>query len=289
MTYSTAWWSSLYMTANPGFRAKFTELVQMPEDDIELDRAALYLAGEEYPEIDIPSHLAQLDAFAAEVSQRVTYEAAPAGVARAIAAYLYEELGFQGNSGQYYNPDNSFLNRVLETRAGIPITLSLLFLEVARRLGLRCSGVGLPGHFIVGLDDTGEYLDPFNSGATLSLEDCRALVSRMFAGSLEWQDTFLAPYTKRDILFRILNNLKAVYMQNREYKKAVGVIQRMTIINPGEPSLYQEQAWCHAEQQEYRLAIEALEAYLQEAGSPDDSKQVKDQIKGLWSTLSRLN
>ena len=96
-------------------------------------------------------------------------------------------------------------------------------------------------------------------------------------------------YTKRDILFRILNNLKAVYMQGREYTKAVGVIQRMTIINPGVPSLYQEQAWCHAEQQEYRLAIKTLEAYLQEAGAPDDSRQVKDQIDGLWSTLSRLN
>ena len=271
------------------FRTLFSQLIKDPEEDLQLDLAALYLAGEEYPEIDVPSHLAQLDAFAAEVSQRVTYEAAPADVGRAIAGYLYEELGFHGNSGQYYSPDNSFLNRVLETRTGIPITLSLLFLEVARRLGLRCSGVGLPGHFIVGLDDTGEYLDPFNAGTPLSMEDCRALVDRMSAGSLEWRDEFLAPYTKRDILFRILNNLKAVYMQGREYTKAVGVIQRMTIISPGLPSLYQEQAWCHAEQQEYRLAIGALEAYLKEAGDPADSSQVKDQIKGLWSTLSRLN
>ncbi len=277
------------MTTSAGFRAMFTELVQMPEEDLQLDLAALYLAGEEYPEIDVLSHLAQLDAFAAEVSQRVTYEAAPVDVARTIAGYLYDELGFHGNSGQYYSPDNSFLNRVLETRTGIPITLSLLFLEVARRLGLRCSGVGLPGHFIIGLEDTGEYLDPFNAGAPLSMEDCRALVDRMSAGSLEWHDEFLAPYTKRDILFRILNNLKAVYMQGREYAKSVGVIQRMTIISPGVSSLYQEQAWCHAEQHEFRLAIGALEAYLQEAGNPDDSRQVKDQIKGLWSTLSRLN
>lgn len=271
------------------FRTLFSQLIKDPEEDLQLDLAALYLAGEEYPEIDIPSNLAQLDSFAAEVSQLVSYEAAPADVARAIAAYLYEELGFHGNSGQYYSPDNSFLNRVLETRTGIPITLSLLFLEVARRLGLRCSGVGLPGHFIIGLDDTGEYLDPFNAGVSLSTEDCRALVDRMSAGSLEWRDEFLAPYTKRDILFRILNNLKAVYMQVREYTKAVGVIQRMSIISPGLPSLYQEQAWCHAEQQEYRLAIGVLEAYLEKAGNPDDSRQVKDQIKGLWSTLSRLN
>lgn len=274
---------------NADFRALFSQLVQKPEEDLELDRAALYLAGEEYPEIDVPSHLAQLDAFAAQVSQRVTRGTAPAGLALAVADYLFHELGFHGNSGRYYSPENSFLNRVLETRTGIPITLSLLFLEVARRLGLRCSGVGLPGHFIVGLDYTGEYLDPFNAGAPLSSEDCHALVDRMSAGSLEWTDQFLEPYTKRDILFRILNNLKAVYIQGREYTKAVGAIQRMSFIRPGLPSLYQEQAWCHAEQQEYRLAIETLEAYLQEADSPDDSKEVKDQIRGLWSTLSRLN
>ncbi len=274
---------------NTDFRNLFSQLIQKPEEDLELDRAALYLAGEEYPEVDVLSHLAQLDAFAAQVSQRVTHETAPANLARAIADYLFGELGFDGNSGRYYSPENSFLNRVLETRTGIPITLSLLFLEVARRLGVRCSGVGLPGHFIVGLDDTGEYLDPFNAGAPLSMEGCRALVDRMSAGSLEWTDQFLEPYTKRDILFRILNNLKAVYMQGREYTKAVGVIQRMSIISPGLPSLYQEQAWCHAEQQEFRLAIGTLEAYLQEAGTPDDSKEVKDQIKGLWSTLSRLN
>ncbi|MCH9017400.1 MAG: transglutaminase family protein [Chloroflexi bacterium] len=274
------------------FRTLFSQIVQQPEEDIPLDRAALYLAGEEYPEIDVTAGLAQLDAFAAQVSQRVTYEAAPSDLARAIAAYLFDELGFQGNSGEYYSPENSFLNRVLETRTGIPITLSLLFLEVARRLGLNCSGVGLPGHFIVGLDDSEEYLDPFHAGAILSAVDCRTLVQKMSGGRLEWTDAFLAPYSKHDILFRILNNLKSVYMQSKEYTKAVGVIQRMAIINPSLPSLYQEQAWCHAQQHEYRLAIETLESYLEQAqdtASPEDAKRVKDQIIGLWSSLSRLN
>ena len=271
------------------FRTLFSQIVQQPEEDIPLDRAALYLAGEEYTEIDIDAGLAQLDAFAAQVSQRVTYETTPSDLARAIAAYLFDELGFRGNSGEYYSPENSFLNRVLATRTGIPITLSLVFMEVGRRLGLRCSGVGLPGHFIVGLDDMGEYLDPFNGGATLSAEDCRALVQRMSGGRLEWTDRYLAPTTKHDILFRMLNNLKSVYVQGEEYAKAVSVIQRMAIINPRLPSLYQELAWCHAQQQEYRLAIAALETYLKEADEPANSSQVKDQIKGLWSTLSRLN
>ena len=271
------------------FRTLFSKEVKKPEADIRLDRAALYLAGEEYPEIDVHSYLAELDAFASQIALREIAETAPADLARAIAHYLFDQVGLHGNTGEYYSPENSYLNRVLETRTGIPITLSLIFLEVARRMGLKCSGIGLPGHFIVGLDDTGEYLDPFNSGILLSAEDCRTLVQRMFGGQLEWTDRFLAPYTKGDILFRVLNNLKSVYMQSKGYTKAVGVIQRMAIISPGMSSLYQEQAWCHAQQYEYRMAIGVLEAYLEEAGEPDDSKQVKDQITGLWASLSRLN
>lgn len=274
---------------NSGFRALFSEIVQEPEDAIQLDRAALYLAGEEYPEIDVPSHLAELDAFAAQISLRVGYDTAPTELAHAIAGYLFDEVGFHGNSDEYYNPDNSFLNRVLETRTGIPITLSLVFLEVGRRLGLRCSGVGLPGHFIVGLDGLDEYLDPFNAGGALSTGDCRNLVQRISGGRLEWTDAFLTPCGKHDILFRMLNNLKSVYMQSERYTKAIGVIQRMAIISPGLPSLYQEQAWCHAQQQEYRLAIETLEAYLEKADGPKDPRRIKDQINGLWASLSRLN
>ena len=277
------------MSTNAEFRSMFTEEVRKPEEDIRLDRAALYLAGEEYPGIDVQSYLAELDAFASQIALREIDETTPADLAHAIAGYLFDEVGLHGNTGEYYSPENSYLNRVLETRTGIPITLSLIFLEVARRMGLKCSGIGLPGHFIVGLDDTGEYLDPFNSGILLSAEDCRALVQRMFGGQLEWTDRFLAPYTKGDILFRVLNNLKSVYMQSKGYTKAVGVIQRMAIISPGQPSLYQEQAWCHAQQHKYRLAIGVLEAYLEEAGEPDDAKQIKDQITGLWASLSRLN
>lgn len=280
------------MTSASEFRNLFTQLVRRPGEDIYLDLAALYLAGEEYPELDVTSNLAHLDAFATQVSARVTYGAEPATVARAISGYLFHEVGFHGNSVEYYSPDNSFLNRVLETRTGIPITLSLLFLEVARRLGLRCSGVGLPGHFIVGLDDSGEYLDPFNAGVPLSAADCRTLVQKMSGGHLEWTDKFLIPCTKHDILFRMLNNLKSVYMQSKNYTKAVGIIERMTIISPGLPSLHQEQAWCHSQQHEYRAAIAALESYLEHskaAGSSEDTKQVRDQIDGLWASLSRLN
>ena len=275
--------------SSAGFRTLFSQIVQQPEEDIQLDRAALYLAGEEYPEIDVSSHLAELDAFAAQIALRVSHEVTPTALATAIADHLFDQVGFHGNSDEYYSPDNSYLNRVLETRTGIPITLSLVFLEVGRRLGLRCSGVGLPGHFIVSLDDSGQYMDPFNSGVALSTGGCRDLVEQMSGGRLEWSDDFLTAVSKHDILFRMLNNLKSVYMQSKEYGNAVGVIQRMAILKPGLPSLYQEQAWCHAQQMEYRLAIETLETYLKKADSQEDAKRVRDQINGLWASLSRLN
>ena len=267
------------MTTSSGFRALFTELAQKPEEDIQLDRAALYLAGEEYPSLDVSGLLAQLDAFATRVSLQVNDKSSPADMARAIAVYLFTDVGFRGNSGEYYSPDNSFLNRVIETRTGIPITLSLVFMEVGRRLGLRCSGIGLPGHFIVGLDDTEEYLDPFNGGVPLSVEDCRALVQKMSGGHLEWTDQFLEPCTKHDIL----------YMEGAAFPKAIGALQRMAIISPGLPSLYQELAWCHAQGHEFRLAIAALETYLKDASDPEDIKRVKGQIEGLQTTLNRLN
>ena len=277
------------MTSTSGFRALFTEQVQKPEEDIQLDLTALYLAGEEYPSLDISRLTSHLDAFATQVALHVNDKSAPVDVAREIAVHLFTNVGFHGNTEDYYNPDNSYLNRVLETRTGIPITLSLVFLEGGRRLGFNWFGIGLPGHFIVGLGSAGEFLDPFNCGVPMSAEDCRTLVQKMSNGRLQWNDRFLEPLTKLDVIFRMLNNLKAIYMESPALPKAIGVIQRMAIISPGLPSLYQELAWCHAQQHEFRLAIAALETYIKEAKDPEDIDQVEAQIEGLKSTLNRLN
>ena len=277
------------MTSTSRFRALFTEQVQKPEEDIQLDRTALYIAGEEYPSLDVSRLTSHLDAFATQVALHVNDKSTPVDVAREIAVHLFTNVGFHGNAGDYYNPENSYLNRVLETRTGIPITLSLVFLEVGRRLGFNWSGIGLPGHFIVGLGSAGEFLDPFNRGVHMSAEDCRTLVQKMSNGRLQWNDRFLEPLTKLDVIFRMLNNLKAIYMESPALPKAIGVIQRMAIISPGLPSLYQELAWCHAQQHEFRLAIAALETYLKQAQDPEDIDRVEAQIEGLKSTLNRLN
>ena len=127
------------------FRDLFTQQIKRPEEDLEMDRAALYLAGEEYPELNVDSQLGSLDSLAQLIMTGSQSSASPAEQASHLGRYLFEELGFKGNTEDYYSPDNSYFNRVLETKVGIPITLSLLVLEIGRRIGLRCRGVGLPG------------------------------------------------------------------------------------------------------------------------------------------------
>ena len=271
------------------FRTLFAQQLQRPEEDLELDRAALYLAGEEYPELDVEAQLARLDGFATDVLGRVPSTGSARDLAATLGRFLFDELGFEGNTSDYYNPDNSFLNRVLETRSGIPITLSLLFLETGRRMGLACRGVGLPGHFLVGLEGHDEYLNPFNHGEILNSDGCRELVAGLYGDRMTWSEEFLVPCTKYDFLFRMLNNLKGIFLDRQDFEKALGVVQRMQLISPGLPSVYKDLAWCHHQRQEYRLAINDLETYLQVAQEPDDAERVRAQIGSIWSTLSRLN
>ena len=271
------------------FRQEFANLIARPEEDLDLGRAALLVAGEEYPNLDVNAHLRRLDGFAEAVRQR-----APDGmpvVERAghVGSYLFGELGYRGNADDYYNPDNSYFNRVLETQTGIPITLSLLFLEVARRVGLRCRGVGMPGHFLVGLEGEEVYFDPFNGGVPLGTDDCRRLAEGLFGPRLDWNDGYLAPCTKYEFLFRLLNNLKVVYERTESPAKALGVVERMLLVNPDAAYLRLDMAALQHRLQQYRASIATLETYLRTAKEPRDEAQVKSWIESIRTTLSRLN
>ena len=272
-----------------GFRAQFARMIARPEEDLDLDRAALLVAGEEYPSLDVAACLHRLDDFAAAIQQRTPQSATAAELAQQTARYLFNELGFRGNSADYYHPDNSYFNRVLATRAGIPITLSLLFLEVARRLGLRCHGVGMPGHFLVALADGQTYIDPFHGPAPLTAADCRRLAEDLFGPRMAWRDDYLTPCTKYEFLFRLLNNLKVVYERHGPPEKAVGAIQRMLLVNPQAVSLHQDLAEMQYQLRQYRAALQSLETYLRAAPGAPDAPQVKAWAESLRFTLSRLN
>ena len=271
------------------FRQEFTRLVTSPEEDLDLGRAALLIAGEEHPALDVPAYLAILDSIASSAPTRPGDTLPPEERGRRLGRYLFGELGFSGNSTDYYNPANSHFNVVLETRTGIPITLSLLFIEVGRRTGLRLHGVGMPGHFLVGLDGTEAFFDPFNGGALLSPADCRQLAEALFGPRLTWDDGYLAPCTKYEFLFRMLNNLKVVYERTGETQKALAATERMALVRPDATGLLQDLASLQQNLQQYRAAIASLERYLRSTVDAPDAPQVNAWIESLKTTLSRLN
>ena len=271
------------------FRQEFARLVARPEEDLDLARAALLVAGEEYPDLDLAGYLGLLDSFASSLGERAPAGLPPEGRARELARLLIDDLGFRGNSADYYSAENSYFNRVLETRTGIPITLSLLFIEVGRRAGIRLHGVGMPGHFLVGLEGADVFFDPFNGSDALAVDDCRRLAERLFGSRLAWDDRYLAPCTKYEFLFRILNNLKVVYERSEQAEKALAVTQRMLLVRPDATELHKDAATMQQHLHQYRAAIASLESYLRDGQSIPDATQVRSWIDSLKVTLSRLN
>ena len=271
------------------FRREFARLVARPEEDLDLARAALLVAGEEFPGLDPSKYLEMLDGFASTLRDRAPSRLPAAERARELGRLLIDELGFRGNSADYYSPDNSYFNRVLETRTGIPITLSLLFIEVGRRAGIRLHGVGMPGHFLVGLQGADVFFDPFNGSDSLSVDDCRRLAEALFGSRLTWDDRYLTPCTKYEFLFRILNNLKVVYERSGQAEKALAVSQRMLMVQPDATGLHKDVAAMQQHLHQYRAAIDSLESYLRDGPNTPDAAEVRAWIDSLKATLSRLN
>jgi len=215
-------------------RQLFAEVVSGPENRLDLGRAALLIAGEEYPGLDLLRYVAKLEALAAAVRPDVTATDEPITKIEYLNAHLFEERGFRGNTQEYYDPRNSFLNDVLDRRLGIPITLSVVYMEVGRRVGMPLQGIGMPGNFIMKYADAEEdiYIDPFSKGRILSREACENLLQDIYGEPVPFQETFLAPVTKKQILSRILMNLKAIYVHTKDYLKALSVVERQLIIQP---------------------------------------------------------
>jgi regulator of sirC expression with transglutaminase-like and TPR domain len=215
-------------------RQFFTEAMTGPENRLDLARAALLIASEEYPGLDILRYVAKLEAMAAAVRPAVTTTDDPILKIEYLNAYLFEERGFRGNAENYYDPRNSFLNDVVDRRLGIPITLSIIYMEVGRRVGMPLRGVGMPGHFIMRYAEPEEdiYIDPFNKGRILSRQACEELIQQLYGEPVPFQETFLAPVSKKQILARMLMNLKAIYIHIKDYLKALSVVERLLIIQP---------------------------------------------------------
>jgi regulator of sirC expression with transglutaminase-like and TPR domain len=199
-----------------------------------LAEAALYIALEEYPELEIQTYLQRLDTMAAEVSQQLPSEPYPLKILKTINHYLFETLGFQGNEQDYYDPRNSFLNEVLDRRMGIPITLSLVYLEVAHRIGFPMTGVNFPGHFLIRPEQEGMelWVDPFHQGEILFPEDCKNRLEAIYQQPVELRPEFFEAIAPRQFLVRMLNNLKHIYLNQGDLLRCLAACERILLVDP---------------------------------------------------------
>jgi regulator of sirC expression with transglutaminase-like and TPR domain len=257
-------------------RKKFERMIHRGEERVDLAEAALTMAQEEYPLLDPAPYLRQLDAWAARVRHRLPPRSAPVERLEAVNRVLFQEENFTGNEEDYYDPHNSFLNEVMDRRTGIPITLSVVYLEVARRAGLPLVGVGLPGHFIVRYPAPGRFygVDPFHGGRFLTESDCREKVQRIYGGRMAFRLDYLKPVGSFAILTRMLYNLKNIYVESKSHAKALAVVDKLILLNPQAWNELRDRAILWYQLKHFRNALTDLEAYLRRVPSPPDRKDL---------------
>ncbi len=268
------------------------QLARRPEDDIDLAEAALVIAKQEYPDLNVEVYLAQLDAIAARLKRRLPADSARSHIIGMLNHYLFNELGYTGNRASYYDPRNSFLNDVIERRTGIPITLCVVYMEVARRLGLALAGVSFPGHFLVKcVTDHGVIvLDPYNNGISLSETDLRdrlAQVSNEHSAQHAPLSLLLKSATKKETLVRLARNLKGVYSEAGKLEKAVGIVSLILAIMPDAAQEFRDRGMLYNRLECCRAALSDLRRYVELEPEAEDDEPVQTMISEL-SQKSRL-
>jgi regulator of sirC expression with transglutaminase-like and TPR domain len=272
-------------------RRQFRDILARPDGAVDLAEASLLIACEEYPGLDVPAYLARLDGMGSALRERLADEPRSERAVMALNRYLFQEEGFRGNAAEYYDPRNSYLNEVLDRRTGIPISLSTVYIEVARRAGLRVEGVGLPGHFIVRVR-AGTHailIDPFHAGALLSENDCQQRLDRIFGGRLKMEASMLAPCGRKDILERTLRNLKTIYFKQGDHPRALGAVELLLTVNPGSAEDVRDRGVLYAALDCYGLAVRDLEAFLTLVPRAPEASEVRDQLADLRRRAARLN
>lgn len=259
--------------------------------DVSLDVAALQLAAIEHPGLPVEPFLGLLDSHAAEFGERINQDVDGEEFVTLLNEYLFDELGFHGNQEDYYNPANSCLNEVLANRTGIPISLSVVYMELARRLDRPVYGIGLPGHFIVLYDD-GEfstYIDPFNGGRLLREQECFDLSESITGQEMSENPALLDPVGNKHILLRMLNNLRAIYYREKDHGKMLSVLDLLIAAEPENPGEYKQRAICHAQLKHYTACRDDFERYLRLAPEAADRKEVELQLEKLKRWLAIMS
>jgi regulator of sirC expression with transglutaminase-like and TPR domain len=261
--------------------------------------AAFVVARIEYPRLDPAPYLSRLDAMGNAARLRIERHIASTGDASlmscvtALNAYLFDEQRFVGNSEKYEDPRNSCLNEVLERRTGIPITLSLLYMEVAQRAGLQVDGVNFPGHFLVrcrgaGSTMPGIIIDPFHGGALLSEHDCRRLLQQHVGSDVTFDQSLLAPATRSQIIVRMLLNLKRIYVHMRSFPQAREVTEMLLALSPSALSELRDRGLIAYHLNDLTSALRDLQTYLKLSSLGDLDAEARQEHQQLWEHVKTL-
>jgi len=278
----------------------FAQAIGRDDSRIDLARACLMIAQDAYPGLEVDRYLGDIERMAirlrAAMPQRVSAEERVV----ALNKFLYEDEGYWGNTDDYYDPRNSYLNEVIDRKTGIPITLSILYMELGRRIGLPLEGVSFPGHFLVRLKLRGGVLvlDPFSGGAPQSEDDLRKRVKRVIPDGVADDlpaaelplDQFLEPATNRQILSRVLRNLKAIYhRESRNPQRLLDVLNRMLVLTPDASAELRDRGYVYQHLECYRAAFKDLTDYAEREPDAPDLDEVRGKLVELSALCARLN
>jgi len=275
-------------------RELFAALVgaEVEDERIDLVRAALIIARTEYPDLYLEAYVNRVDELARRVAAHIIdVDDIPETIA-AINQVLFNELGLRGNREDYYDPCNSFLNDVLDRGVGIPITLALIYMEVARRINLPLVGVGMPGHFLLkhyDIDGCETLIDCFNGGDILNPQDCQRRLDEIYSGQLTLRPEFLFAVSRRQMLTRMLNNLKTIYLSARNFRKALPIVDLVLVIYPRSPEDVKQRALLRYSLNQPKGAMEDLEEYLKMSPDASDADEIRQTALSIRRMLALMN
>jgi len=271
-------------------KSYFERLIKVPEERLSLAEAALHIAKEEYPGLSVPEYVGLIDTWARQLKRKRSKAPPHVQIAR-INDWLFDHLNFSGNLEDYYDPRNSYLNDVIDRRKGIPISLSVIYLELAWRLGLNAAGIGIPSHFMVRvmLEEKPLYVDAFHRGNVLTAEGVRDFLEEISEGTIEMQPAFLAAMTKKQILSRMLRNLKGIFLEQKEFSKTIQIIDKLILLNPDAPEEIRDRGIVYYQMQAFRKALSDFEHFLSIAPDAQDADVICQYMEILREYTSRLN
>ncbi|MFN6567193.1 SirB1 family protein [Dendronalium sp. ChiSLP03b] len=264
-------------------RQYFYQEIHQLDEHIDLAKAALYIAQEEYPYLEPEEYLNAFDTMAGEVQERLPSSRYPLRLIQSLNQYFYDDLGFAGNKTDYYDPRNSFLNDVIDRRLGIPITLALVYLEVAHRIDFPMVGIGMPGHFLIRPDipDVEIFVDAYNHGEVMFAQDCQERLAQMFQQPVSLQPEYLAPVSKRQFLARMLTNLKFIYLKQQDLEKTLAAVERILLLFPGVSLEVRDRGLLYYQLGHYPQAVEDLQTYLAKVPDAEDAMVIRRLLADL--------